>query len=274
MSARLQKRVPGTVWGEKTFTGITIATFLFLYLPLVVLVAFSFSSSRVITFPFGDFTFSWYRELLADSDIHSSILNSLIVAGSAVPACLLLGVPFAFALDRFQFPGKRVLERTIMIPLAVPGLITGVAILLMLNRHGLQTSLATVVIGHTIWLLPIVVTLVYARLRTFDRTLEEASMDLGAGRARTFVTVTLPNIRTALIGSAMLTFVLSFDEIPVTFFLTGPDNTLPMHIWSMMREGITPKINAIGTLTIGVSFLLIVLGLRLVSARSGRRRTG
>lgn len=258
------RRVLGTVWGVKSFTVLAGVTYALLYLPLIVLVAFSFSSSRIIAFPFGEFSLKWYRLLLSDSDIHESILNSFIVAGASVPTCLLLGVPFAFALDRFHFPGKRILERLIMIPLAVPGLITGVAILLMLKSHGLRTSLLTVVIGHTVWLLPIVVTLVYARLRAFDRSLEEASMDLGANRARTFIAVTLPNIRTSLIGAALLTFVLSFDEIPVTFFLTGSENTLPMHVWSMMREGITPQINAVGTVTIGVSLIILVLALFLV----------
>ena len=112
--------------------------------------------------------------------------------------------------------------------------------------------------------MPIVVTQVYARLRRLDKELEHASMDLGANRLQTFIHVTLPSIRTSVVGSALLVFTLSFDELPVTFFLTGSENTLPMFIWSMLRIGITPEINAIASLTVLVSVLLILAGIRLL----------
>jgi spermidine/putrescine transport system permease protein len=206
----------------------------------------------------------WYAELFNDRDMHQSILNSLTVAAGVVPVTLLLGVPAAFALDRFRFWGKAVFERAVMLPLMIPGLITGLAILLIIKRIDLSLSLVTIIIGHSVAWLPIVVTQVFARLRRFDRRLEEASMDLGANRWQTFRRVTLPNIHTAILGSALLVFTLSFDEIAIAFFLTGADNTLPMHIWSMLREGISPEIAAIATITVSVSIGVMLLGLRLL----------
>lgn len=248
-------------------TGLTLA---FLYFPIFVLVVYSFTEAKVFAFPPQGFSLKWYGVLLADEDMHASILNSLIVAAGAVPLSLLMGIAAAFALDRFRFPGRRLFERLLMLPLMIPGLITGLAILLVMKQLGLSLSLVTVIIGHSIAWMPVVVTQVYARLRRFDRRLEEASMDLGANRRETFFRVTLPNIRTAIVGSGLLVFTLSFDEIAITFFLTGADNTLPMHIWSMMREGITPEIAAIATITVTLSVMLILIGARLSAAGAER----
>lgn len=208
-------------------------------------------------------TLDWYSVLWRDRDIWRSISNSVAVAAMVVPLTLVLGIPAAFALDRFDFFGKSLFERAIMFPLIIPGVITGLSILLILKQMNISLSLLTVVLGHSVAWMPIVVTQIYARLRRFDRRIEEASMDLGAGRIQTFRRITLPNIRTAIIGSALLVFTLSFDEIAITFFLTGSKNTLPMHIWSMMKEGVTPEINAVATLLIVVSFAVVVLNARL-----------
>lgn len=247
------------------FRVFAVLTYGFLYFPIVVLVVFSFSESKLLVFPIVSFSFKWYGALVSNTDLLHSLQNSFIVAGSVVPLTLLVGTPLAFALDRFEFLGKNLLERGILIPLIIPGLITGLSILLLLTELEIRLSLITVIIGHSIWCMPIVVTQVYARLRRLDQTIEEASMDLGANRWQTFFRVTLPNIRTSLIGSALLVFTLSFDEVPVTFLLTGTENTLPMHIWSMLREGVTPEINAIATITVAVSIAMIAIGLRLLN---------
>lgn len=246
----------------------SVLTFGFLYLPIVVLVLFSFNGSRVLAFPLENLSFHWYRVLFADTDMHQSVLNSLTVAALSVPICLALGTPIAFLLDRYNFFGKGILERMLLLPLIVPGLITGLSILILLNRAGLGLSLRSVLVGHSIFLTPIVVSQIYARLRRFDRSIENASLDLGANRVQTFLYVTLPNIKTAMIGSGLLVFTLSFDEIAITFFLTGTENTLPMHIWSMLREGVTPEINAIASISIVISLLLIVVSLRFLKDSS------
>jgi len=253
--------------GRRWLAATTLLTFAFLYFPILVLVVYSFDEARIFAFPPSGFSLKWYGVLLEDEDMHASILNSLIVAAGAVPLSLLLGISAAFALDRFRFPGRRVFERLLMLPLMIPGLITGLAILLVMKQLDFSLSLWTVIVGHSIAWMPVVVTQVYARLRRFDRRLEEASMDLGANRRETFLRVTLPNIRTAIVGSALLVFTLSFDEIAITFFLTGADNTLPMHIWSMMRDGITPEIAAIATITVALSVVLILLGARLAGSQ-------
>ena len=243
------------------------AGFFFLYFPMVVLIAYSFHEARGFSFPPSGFSFRWYMVLFGDKELLQSIGNSLIVAALVVPLTVALGVPAAFALDRFDFPGKLVFERVLLLPLMIPGLITGLGILLLLKRFDLHLSLVTVAIGHSVAWLPIVMTQVYARLRRLDRSIEEASMDLGANRRVTFWRVILPNIKTSIIGSMLLVFTLSFDEIAITFFLTGTANTLPMHIWAMLRQGVTPEINAIATITIVVSVTFIVISLRLLGGK-------
>jgi spermidine/putrescine transport system permease protein len=261
-------RWAGNRLGRRMLTAGVAMIFAFLYLPVAVLVIYSFQEAKVFAFPPAHLSFKWYVELFNDRDMLQSISNSLLVAACVIPVTMLLGVPAAFALDRFEFPGKTVFERIILLPLMIPGLITGLAILLVVKQADFSLSLVTVVIGHSVAWMPVVVTQVYARLRRFDRRLEEASMDLGADRWQTFRRVTLPNIRTAIIGSALLVFTLSFDEIAITFFLTGADNTLPMHIWSMLREGISPEIAAIATITVSASIAMMLVGLRLLRSES------
>jgi len=190
--------------------------------------------------------------------------NSLIVASAAIVICLAIGVPTALALNAYDFPGKAVVRRLAILPITLPGLITGVTMLSFFSQVGVSLSLVTVIIGHGTVLTAVVVTSVFARLQRFDRRIIEASSDLGATPLRTFWHITLPNIRTAIIGSSLLAFTLSFDEIPVTFFLTGRDNTLPMFIYSTLRRGITPEINAVGTVIVVLSLGLIVLSVYLL----------
>ena len=237
---------------------------LFLYLPVVVLIVFSFNDNVVTTLPLRGFTLVWYEKLLANSDMLAAIGNSFYVATFATLLTLLIGVPAAFALDRASFPGKAVFRRIVVLPLALPGIITGISMLNLFRMLDFNLSLNTVILGHGTALIAIVLTQVYARLQRFNRRLEEASDDLGARPWQTFLFVTLPNIRSAIIGSALLAFTLSFDEIPVTFFLTGRDNTLPMYIYSTLRRGITPEINAIGSIIIVASLGLILLSARLL----------
>lgn len=246
------------------------AVLLFLYLPVVVLIVFSFNDNIVTTLPLRGFTLGWYEKLFANSDMMAAIGNSFYVATFATILTLLIGVPAAFALDRAEFPGKAVFRRIVVLPLALPGIITGISMLNMFRVLGFNLSLETVILGHATALMAIVLTQVYARLQRFNRRLEEASNDLGARPWQTFLFVTLPNIRSAIIGSALLAFTLSFDEIPVTFFLTGRDNTLPMYIYSTLRRGITPEINAIGTIIIVASLALILLSARLLRDEEAR----
>jgi spermidine/putrescine transport system permease protein len=236
----------------------------FLYGPILVLVIFSFNDNPVTTLPLRGFTLVWYERALTNSDMLAAILNSLYVGFFAVILCLLVGVPSAFALDRFDFRGKAIFRRFALLPITLPGIITGIAMLNMFRAMGLDLSLMTVILGHGTALTAVVITQIFARLQRFNRNVEEASSDLGARPWQTFLYVTLPNIRSAIVGTSLLSFTLSFDEIPVTFFLIGRENTLPMYIYSTIRRGITPEINAIGTLIVVGSLALILLSIYLL----------
>jgi len=259
-------------WASNAFfygmVGIVLA---FLYIPIAVLIAFSFNSSRSLSWPMTGVSLEWYARLLANEDLLEALWNSLYVATFATALTLVVGVPAALALDRLDFPGKGLFRKLVLLPIALPGIITGISMLILFRMIGFNLSLETVILGHATALLSVVVTQVFARLQRLPRSFEEASADLGASGLQTFFLVTLPNIRTAIIGSALLAFTLSFDEIPVTFFLTGRDNTLPMYIWSTLRRGLTPEINAVGALIVLFSIVLITLSVVLTRDRTGRR---
>lgn len=257
--AKIQER-----FGD-SFLGMTAMTVMaFLYLPIGVLFIFSFNDNRIMTLPLNGFTWRWYEAVFNNENMLDAIGNSLYVAFFATLGCLIIGVPAAFALDRVNFPGKAAFRRLILLPIALPGVITGISMLNLFRVVGFNLSLETVILGHATALVSIVVTQVFARLQRLNRSYEEASSDLGARPWQTFFLVTLPNIRSAVIGSALLSFTVSFDEIPVTFFLTGRDNTLPMYIWSTLRRGITPEINAVGSIIILISLCVIVLSVYLL----------
>ncbi len=248
-------------------TGLGVASLCvlaFLYTPIATLIVFSFNSNSITRLPLEDFTFDWYTRALGNSDLMTAVWNSVFVGVSAVMICLAIGIPTALALDRHDFPGKTVFRRLVILPITLPGLITGVSMLTFFRSVGVDLSIWTVIVGHGTALTAIVVTNVFARLQRFDRRIEEASADLGARPWQTFRHVTLPNIRSAIIGSSLISFTLSFDEIPVTFFLTGRDNTLPMYIWSVIRRGITPEINAVGTVIVVISITLILISVFLM----------
>ena len=266
-------------WAGFDITGRALAVaagcvLAFLYIPIVTLIVFSFNSNPITRLPLTEWTFDWYEKAFTNSNLLAALGNSLLIAAAAVVICLAIGVPTAFALDRYQFPGKIFFRRLVLLPITLPGLITGISMLNFFSMMDVSLSLLTVMVGHGTALTAIVVTNVYARLQRFDRRIEEASSDLGARPWQTFVKVTLPNIRNAIIGSSLIAFTLSFDEIPVTFFLTGRDNTLPMYIWSTIRRGITPEINAIGSVIVGVSILLLLVSVFIMSDPVKKARTG
>src|SRR5271169_5964691 len=237
--------------------------FAFIYLPLVVLILYSFNRDGVGGFPPQHLTLDWYRQLFADGPIWDSVLNSLLVACGAVALSLTLGLLAALALDRANFPGKALFRRLVLLPLILPGIITGLSLLMFVVFVGAPLSLLTVFFGHGTALISVATTELFAGLQKLDRKQEEASLDLGATPWQTFWRITLPNLKLSLIAAGLLIFTLSMDEIAVTFFLIGRDNTLPMEIWGRLRQGITPEINAISTLIFVVSVVLISVWYRL-----------
>jgi spermidine/putrescine transport system permease protein len=237
--------------------------FIFIYVPVVVLILYSFNREGVGGFPPRHFTLDWYRQLLGDGPIWDALLNSLIVAAGSVVLALILGLLAALALDRATFPGKALFRRLVLLPLILPGIITGLSLLMFAVLAGFQRSLTLVFFGHGTALISVATTELFAGLQKLDRAQEEASLDLGATPWQTFWRITLPNLRLSLIAASLLIFTLSMDEIAVTFFLIGSENTLPLEIWGRLRRGITPEINAVSTLIFAVSVGLIVIWYRL-----------
>ncbi len=240
-----------------------IVVFGFLYLPIVTLIVYSFNGSGVGGFPPRDLTLNWYRLLFADDAIWNSVLNSLLVAAAAMTISLAFGIPAALALDRANFPGKALFRRLVLLPLILPGIITGLSLLMLFREADVKLSLLTIVLGHGTALISVATTEVFAGLQKLDRAQEEASLDLGANYWQTFWRVTLPNLRLSIIGAALLIFTLSMDEIAVSFFLIGRDNTLPLEIWGRLRRGITPEINAISSIIFVFSLAAIATWYRL-----------
>ena len=253
--------------------GLTIyalLVFAFLYLPIAVLILYSFNGQGVGGFPPRDLTLNWYRILLNDAPIWDSVLNSLLVAVAAMFIALVFGIPAALALDRVQFPGKALFRRLVLLPLILPGIITGLSLLMLFRVGEIKLSLLTIILGHGTALISVATTEIFAGLQKINRAQEEASLDLGATYWQTFWRITVPNLKLSIIGAALLIFTLSMDEIAVSFFLIGRDNTLPLEIWGRLRRGITPEINAISTIIFMFSLLAIVFWYRL---RTGAEAT-
>jgi spermidine/putrescine transport system permease protein len=248
-----------------------LATFAFIYLPIAVVILYSFHDSPIIAWPLQLGTVRWFVALAHDRAMLDAGLASLKLALLAVVIAMLVGVPGAFVTDRLEFPGKTAFRRLVLLPLILPGIITGVALLTFFSYVHLSLSSGfplvpgwPVVLGHAAALTSIVVTQVFAQLQRLDRAQEEASQDLYATPWQTFRHVTFPGIRTAVLGAGLLVFTLSLDEIAVTFFLIGRQNTLPLHIWGLLRRGITPEVNAAATIIFLLSVGVIVLWARLM----------
>ena len=239
--------------------------YIFLYAPLLIVFIFAFNSASITGWPPGAPSLHWFNVLWNDPDPRDAFVNSIKVALAATSIAVLLGTAAAFALGRFRFPGREGLNFMLALPILLPGIITGFAMTTwfsQLIQWGLLSdlSLVTVTIGHATFCIVLVFNNVLARLRRTTRSLEEASMDLGADGWQTFWHVTLPGIRGAIIAGALLAFTLSFDEIIVTFFLIGPENTLPLWILSHIRQGLNfPEIDAVAVIIISISAPIVLL---------------
>ncbi len=234
--------------------------FAFLYAPIVVLVVYSFNASRLVTV-WGGFSTRWYSALFADAQIVSSAWISLRVAFLSALIATVLGACAAVALARFErFSGRGLFAAMIMAPLVMPEVITGLSLLLLFVALDIPRGLGTVILGHATMGMCFVAVLVRERVEGVDRALEEAAMDLGASPAQTLLRVTVPLAAPAIISGYLLAFTLSLDDFVIASFTSGPGSTtLPMRIFSAVRLGVSPEINAAATLLIGVVALCLAL---------------
>jgi spermidine/putrescine transport system permease protein len=251
----------------------TVAGLVFLWAPLLLVFLFSFHSTGSLTFPFEGFSTRWYDEVFSSEVIRSAAENSLIVATSTALLTLLLGTLAAYGLTRSSSRLRGPLSLLFFLPITLPGLFIGVALLVAFTRVEFSLSLLTVTIAHLVYVFPFFFLVARAALERLDPALEETAADLGASRWTVFRRVTLPQVWPVLVGAACLAFALSFDEFVITFFVIGPDSTLPMYIWSSLRRTIDPSINAISSLLLAFTMLLFVVTF-LLTVWSERRRRG
>ena len=248
-----------------------ILGYLFLYVPVILLAAFSFNQSRAGNLPFTGLTLDWYRELFRDYLVIDAFKNSLFVATGTALLATIIGTSAAFPLVRSRFRFKESLRVIFLLPMMLPGLLIGVALLIFLaSLLGVSLSLWTVMAGHVVLTTPFVILVVTARLLDFDRTLEWAAADLGANSMQTFRLVTLPIIMPGVIAGALFAFTLSLDEFVITLFTIGPQTTLPMYIFSQVKFGVTPKINALATLLLLGAIILLFSAFLILSGKGAK----
>jgi putative spermidine/putrescine transport system permease protein len=248
------------------------AILFFLFFPIALIAVYAFNASNIQSWPIAGVTLKWFGRTFADSQVQSALVLSVKAGLLATVAALLLGTTAAFAIHRFQFFGREVVSLVFVLPLALPGIITGMALNSFFSFNGVVLSLWTIVIGHATFCIVIVYNNVLARLRRTQASLMEAAMDLGASGWRTTRDVTLPLISTALVAGALLAFALSFDEVIVTTFTAGAQNTLPLWIFGAIRLGQRlPEVNVVVFFVILITVIPVAIAARLTGGGAASR---
>jgi putative spermidine/putrescine transport system permease protein len=261
------------VWMRLALRIWTILILLFLFIPIVLILLYAFNTSNIESWPIPGLTTKWFASAWNDPDIQSALILSLQAGGAATATALVLGTCAAFAIHRLAFFGRETVSLIFVLPLALPGIITGIALHSFFAFNGISLSLWTIVVGHTTFCMVVVYNNVLARLRRTQGSLMEAAMDLGANGFQVFRDITLPLISTAVVGGAMLAFALSFDEIIVTTFTAGAQNTLPIWIFGAIRLGERlPEVNVVVSFVILVTIIPVIVAARLTGG-SGIART-
>lgn len=263
MSEKAAKSSPG--W----LRSYTVVYLVFIYLPVFLLPIFSFNDAIYVAFPMKGFTFKWWVELSTQTNMLRALWHSFVVA---VPVCLIsttLGMMGAKALTAYKLYGARTLTGLFTLPLVIPFIILGIALLIAFNSYGIDLSLFTVGVGHVLICVPFSLFVLLSRMESFDSSIEEAALDLGETPWMTFWRVTFPVAMPGIVASLLLTFTISFDEFLLAFFLTGDASTLPIYIWSQLRfPAKLPAVLALGTAILVVTFIIVIIAERLRSQGS------
>ena len=234
--------------------------FLFLYAPIFLLPIFAFNDSAIISLPLSGITFDWFSLLWETEALHDALYNSVLIASIAASLSTILGIFAARAASRYGFPGKKGITSFLLLPIVLPEIIIGVALLVVMVQLGLSLSAWTVIIGHVLICTPFAIVIMSSAFKSFDVSLEEASQDLGVGKIGTFFRVILPMVTPGLISSFLIAFTISLDEFIIAFFLTGTDVTLPVYIWGQLRfPARLPSVMALGFLMVTLSLILLVI---------------
>jgi putative spermidine/putrescine transport system permease protein len=242
----------------------TAVTLVFVYAPIVVIALYAFNESRIQAWPIDGLTLEWFDRALHNPGVRDALMLSLKAALGATILALILGTLASLAVARYRFFGRETISFLVILPIALPGIVTGMALNATFNTTGIPFGLLTIVVGHATFCIVVVYNNAVARLRRTSQHLEEASADLGADTWQTFRYVTFPQLRTALLAGALLAFALSFDEVIVTTFTAGPDQTLPIWILSnLSRPNQLPVVNVVAVILILLSTIPVYLATRL-----------
>ncbi|MEF2144474.1 MAG: spermidine/putrescine ABC transporter permease PotC [Desulfovibrionaceae bacterium] len=235
-----------------------VPVYIFLYLPLVVLVVFSFNDSK-LSVVWKGFTWKWFDKLLHNTQLMDAAFNSLLVAALSASAATILGLLAALALYRYRFRCKALLRSALFVVMVSPDIVMGVAFLVLFMCLGLKPGFLTLFLAHTTFCLPFVTVTVHSRLMGFDDNLLEAAHDLGAGEFQAIRHVLLPLLAPAVLAGWLLSFTLSMDDVIISFFVTGPDfDILPLRVYSLVRLGIKPDVNALSAIMFGLTVAIVL----------------
>jgi len=237
-----------------------LLVYIYIYIPILVLIVFSFNSQK-LNIRWEGFTMHWYEVLIHDANVLSALENTLIIALVSTLAATVIGTMAALALQRYRFPGYLLTESALYIPVIIPEVVMGISLLAFFSLIKFTLGLTTIMLAHIAFCVPFVTLVVRARLHGFDKSIEEAAMDLGANEVTTFWRITLPTILPGVLSGALLAFTLSLDDYVITYFTAGPGSTtLPLRVFSMVRFAVTPEINALSTLWILTIFIVLLIG--------------
>ncbi|NMB30964.1 MAG: ABC transporter permease [Clostridiales bacterium] len=233
--------------------------YIFLYLPIVVVIVFSFNTSK-LNLQFEGFTFEWYWKMFENKPLIDSFKNSIIVAVSSTFISVVVGTIASVGMYRYSFRGKGIIDSMLYIPIVIPEIILGISLLMLFTAFNITLGMLTLIIAHVSFSLPFVIVTVRSRMAGFDRSIEEAAMDLGASPIRKFTRITLPIIAPGVVSGAMLALTLSLDDVIVSFFTTGiKSKTFPIQIQGMVRTGVSPDVYALSTLMIVGTIIIMIL---------------
>ncbi len=240
-----------------------ILILIFMYLPVLVVVVFSFNESKYDTQWVG-FTLDWYDKMIHNTGLMTALKNSLIIALSTCAISAVVGTIGAVGLARWDFKAKGILENMVMLPIMIPEIILGTVFLVVFSFLKLPFGMFTIIIGHTSFCIPYIFLIVKGRLIGISPSIGEAARDLGASELRMFWDITIPLITPAIVSGTLLAFAMSLDDVIISFFVTGADtNTLPLKIYSQIKFGVTPEINALCTVMLLITFLIVFLSTRV-----------
>lgn len=240
---------------------IIILVFLFLFLPIGILILFSFNTSE-LNIVFEGFTLHWYKDLFQNKALLEALRNTLIVAVSSTIISTIIGTISAYALHKFNFPFKNLINELLYIPVVLPEIVLGISLLCIYTLLKLELGMFTLILAHISFSIPYVIISVRSVLENLDPNLEKAASDLGASKLKTFMLVTIPSLMPGIMSGAELAFTLSLDDVVISYFTAGPNSiTLPQHVYSIIKTGVTPDVNALITIMLGIIFVVLTISM-------------